>query len=158
MDDFVDEVLADVTANVTGSLAPGGHYACPVEACTWHGVTSDMATHLNGHSTDDWHFTANHLREELDDVAQQLGEFENRFSERLCEVGAKAVRALARYPREGSEYRIFRFELIGQLTAIRTALCLVECWDPDEDGGKEGRADDLITAWMQAHPEPEDGS
>lgn len=138
------------------AMTDNGFHACPVEACGWHGVTLELSAHLAGHSTNDWHFTANHLREELDDVAQQLGEFENRFSKRLCEVGAKAVRALDRYPQEGSEYRIFRFELIGQLSAIRTALCLLERWDPDVDGGKEGRADDLITAWMEAHPEPED--
>lgn len=42
----------------------------------------------------------------------------------------------------------------GEAIGLRAALCLVKGWDPNADGDKEGRADELIIEhWQAKHPE-----
>lgn len=40
---------------------------------------------------------------------------------------------------------------LGQLAAIRMAICLLNGWDLDNDADEEGPADELITAWWEKH-------
>jgi hypothetical protein len=43
---------------------------------------------------------------------------------------------------------------IGELIGLRMAICLVHGWDPNEESDKEGKADELVTAWWERnHPE-----
>lgn len=57
-DDFIEQALSDVVANVTGELAPGGHYACPVDGCTQAWVIPEVITQAVNSVGDPMEFTA----------------------------------------------------------------------------------------------------
>lgn len=42
-----------------------------------------------------------------------------------------------------------QFLWLGEVTALRIALCLLHGWDPAVEADKEGRADELVMAWWQ---------
>lgn len=43
---------------------------------------------------------------------------------------------------------------VGEMVAYRESLCIVQGWDPNEHGDKEGRADEMVIArWQERYPE-----
>jgi hypothetical protein len=80
-----------------------------------------------------------------------------RATNRLCEHAVKIHRALdARdgYDRTDHGAIALHHGLLGELTGIRVAICLLNGWSPAHDADKEGPADELVVAyWEKTYPQ-----
>lgn len=77
--------------------------------------------------------------------------------EAIRHAGVLAYRQLAVF--ENRDNNFMRSCLIGQIIGIRTSLCLVNGWDPEEEAHSAGKAIGLITRhWEDQHPEDWDNT
>lgn len=76
---------------------------------------------------------------------------------RLCEHAVKIHRALDAhelYDKDDPAAIAIHHGLLGRLTGIRIAICLLNDWDPHHDADTEGPADELVEAyWEKTYPQ-----
>lgn len=88
---------------------------------------------------------------------------ENAYNEtatavdQLCELAVKVHRMIDSTPAEGKADARIRMELIGELSGLRMALCIMQGWNPRMEADNDGLADSYIREWWQ-HAYPDDWS
>jgi len=167
---------------VTAALDASGQHTAVYTGVQNAEVEREVRAHLEGHDVEDWVFTIRHIRCDVTDLASQLDEAHERLRAHvfkaqrvtvpvwpvpevgatsaliewqtalLCEWGAKFIRARENILNDPAQF-VTRMELIGELSGIRVALCLLHGLDPRHDSDKDGPADDMISAWIEQHPE-----